>query len=305
MDDGKTPKLWYSGWEDEIGGGHAFSHMEAHEGPFFGWYAVHQPRREHMTAYRTGFSDNHYFMRNYIYGIQGHARGDSAQHLDYTFQWYAAPSPTLLLTDELDLSEDSSLTNHTYQAEPATPFVNLTSEMHGQWHFYSEVRRGCPGDETRFTKRGTVMKSGNVSFTARFTPDNSGVILRRMIDLFYRPQRARVYVDQELVGVWMNSDNAPEYAAIRFADNTDFLIPAKFTYGKEQALISLEVEDRSPAYFTSKRIDYKHMQGFGWTAFHYWVYCIKLPNEGEEEPSAQARKIFAPRRTLRAHPPKV
>ena len=37
VDDAYTPKLWYSGLEDEIGGVSGFKHYLNHTGPFFGW----------------------------------------------------------------------------------------------------------------------------------------------------------------------------------------------------------------------------------------------------------------------------
>ena len=100
------------------------------------------------------------------------------------------------------------------------------------------------------------------------------MILRRLLDLFYTPQRALVFVDGQYVGVWAYTDHGTEYAPARFADNTDFFIPLRFTHGKTGIDITLCIEDRDPLHPTKQRIDYNVLQGFAWTSFHYWIYSI-------------------------------
>lgn len=283
VDDAHTPKLWYSGLEDEIGGVSGFIYYPNFTGPFFGWEqrTIKAPENQTTSAYRVGFSDHHYFMKNYCYGIQGHNRENSTQHLDYTFHWYAAPWPTLYLTDEIDMGLDTSLIQHGYKVKPATSFVNLTSGIDGQWYDYLLHGHDCPEHkQALITRRGTVMKhGGKVSFRVQIHADNEGVILRRLVDLFYTPQRARVYVDGEVVGTWLCSDHAPEYAPMRFADNTDFMIPPRYTYGKRDIRVSVRIRERGEKP-RAKRIDYKHLEGFGWTAYHYWVYSIARDGAG-------------------------
>lgn len=278
-DDALTPNMWYSGLEDGIGGGNGFNWHLAHPGPVLGWYHLRQddPSKDEASACRLGFSDNYYFMRNYRYGIQGHSRDDKqTRDLDYTFHWYSAPWPSLVLTDQVDMGNASSLAHHGYESKPSTLFVSLTSAVHGQWYNYVEKGHDCPQDKrARMTKRGVIMGSGGViTFKARIKTHNAGIILRRLVDLFYTPQRALVYIDDQFVGIWTCSDHVPEFAPQRFADNTDFLIPPRFTKGKTSIRISLLIERRKDPHVTNRRTDYKHIKGFGWTAFHYWIYAI-------------------------------
>ena len=84
-------------------------------------------------------------------------------------------------------------------------------------------------------------------------------------------------MDEQYVGVWAYTDHGVEYAPVAFADNTDFYIPPMFTQGKTEIDVILFVEDREPIGYshpTSKRIDYNVNKGFGFTAFHYWIYSI-------------------------------
>lgn len=289
IDDARTPSMWYSGLEDQIGGANGFRWNSKHPGPFFGWDrdGVPNKRKEEYStsAYRVGFSDNYYFMRNCRYGIEGHHRAGK-RDLDYTFHWYAAAWPSLLLSDEVDMNNDTSVAHHKYHSNPPTSFVSLTSGINGQWYYYIENKgyNYCPEHEKALvTKRGTVMASGGVvTFQANIRADNGGIILWRLVDLFYTPQRARVYIDNRFVGVWMCSDHVPEYAAQRFADNTDFLVPPRLTKGKTSVRISLQVEKRVEAEGRGRRTDYQHIKGFAWTAFHYWIYSI-IPDAGKEE----------------------
>jgi len=282
-DDGRTPKLWYSGLEDETGGAHGFHFFRELSSPFYGWDFTNDGR--YITAYVNLFQDRHYFMKNYIYGIQGH-NNDGQRQLDYAFHWYASPHASMTLSDEIDLGDDSSLDKHQYYAEPASEFVNLTSATTGQWYYYvsgfspanlnTHTTHDCPeAKKELISRRGVVMTTGKISFLSQVDNKNQGVILRRLIDLYYSPQRARVSVDGQYVGIWLTSDHGTEYAPQRFADNTDFIIPSKFTHGKYSIEVSLEIEPRDGSHWTSAgREDYNTVQGFAWTAFHYWVYSM-------------------------------
>lgn len=76
--------LWHRSG-GRIGGAHGFRFADEQLHPFFGWHidfvALDSPDNR-VGAYDQGFGDQHYFMKNYIYGIQGHNHLQTA-NLDY------------------------------------------------------------------------------------------------------------------------------------------------------------------------------------------------------------------------------
>ena len=101
--------------------------------------------------------------------------------------------------------------------------------------------------------------NGHSQFRVAIDPDNRGVRLVRR--LYYRTpnQRAKVFVDDALVGEWFTIDGLNG----TWLDSS-FWIPAAHTVGKSS--ISIKVQ------FVSSDYDW-------WNEFHYWVYSLKTPRE--------------------------
>lgn len=253
-----------------------------------------------IKAYMSSTGHGRHFMKSYVYGIQGHWHLDEPKMLDYTFHWYAYAKPSLFLTDQIDLASEESMETHNYvQQLPAgsedSGFIDVTSGIVGEWSdfhtdFYPngipELLEICKADAAKkYTKHGSMVRQGGqIHFTVAIDQRSSGIVLRRLADMHYSPQRALVYVDDVYVGIWSCTDHTPSYIDTRFADNNDFGIPGRFTKGKIQVDIRLMIEKREgqpevglPKEASRPRIDYSHIQGFAWTSFHYWVYSIVPP----------------------------
>lgn len=279
VDGRKQPNMWFTGLEDEIGGGHHFHFTHYYNGPFYGWTNT---RPNTIHGYLSSFADKRRFMNKLEYGIQGHNRDPSEpdKHLDYSFTWYARPRASLILTDEVTFDDAGSLTSHNYQPDPLPGLTTLKAAFNGQWSLYASGARGFTATSTQHncpehknieeSMQGSIIAEGAVSLTVSIAPRNHGVILRRVIDLFYTPQRAKVYVDSEYVGVWKDADHAVEYAPERFGES-EFMIPPDFTTGKTLITLKFEV-DRGEE--RSQRKDLRHMKGFAWTAFQYTIFSI-------------------------------
>lgn len=85
--------------------------------------------------------------------------------------------------------------------------------------------------------------------------DNEGAILRREYLMEYLDQKAEVYVDGELVGLWASPHrNALGY----FVRQDDFYIPKSFTNGKTYITITIKPSSDSEM----------------WTESYYKIYTI-------------------------------
>lgn len=116
-----------------------------------------------------------------------------------------------------------------------------------------DVRVVAPAITRRVHDNGRAF-TGHSEFTVKIYPDNQGVRLIRRLDYGIANQKARVYVDAELVGDWSTPGSAVGY---NWRDAA-FDIPARYTQGKS----SLRVLVR----FVSSQID--------WNEFYYWIYTV-------------------------------
>lgn len=102
------------------------------------------------------------------------------------------------------------------------------------------------------TDAGRAFK-GYSQFQMSIDPSNSGVTLTRRMDAQIADQKAKVYVDNQLVGEWYTpgKSDQPVYR------NVDFYIPGGFTKNKSEITVKVE--------FVDSQID--------WNEFYYWAYC--------------------------------
>ena len=165
--------------------------------------------------------------------------------------YYAIDTPLLIKTDELNVGDSSSESNHGYaiQGQTRTGDLNL---------YYP----GYDLDDSSLHKKyadGGRYFSANSSFNISINRDNNGVVLRRRLDYAVVNHEAEVYVDGKFAGVWYNGgvhDIFSPSNEIRWLDS-DFDIPPSFTWGKNK--INIVIKNK----------------GNEWSEFYYWVYSRK------------------------------
>lgn len=139
---------------------------------------------------------------------------------------YRQDAPRLIETDMINVSAESSRKMHSYE--------NSGKEYSLRAKIESDMR-------AQLIERSGYKADGEctVSFRIALSKDNCGAVLRRLYDQTLTNKGAKVYVDGELAGVW-NCANENEFFA--FCDS-DFIIPSKFTKGKDNVEIRIEPEN--------------------------------------------------------------
>ena len=138
---------------------------------------------------------------------------------------YLRTRPSLVLTDFIDVGNPGSEELHGYEAKESQLYGPIDSHPEGSL-FRSDVR-----------EKGRIHGSGAISFVAAVDPNNRGVRLRRRLDQGIARQTAKVFIDDEFVGIWYDP-NQNEF--LRWCDS-DFDIHPKFTRNKDRLQLKLEI----------------------------------------------------------------
>jgi hypothetical protein len=167
--------------------------------------------------------------------------------------FYARESPSLTLSDELDVGNRASESTHAYQV------VGTRQDKKGKFWYDGEFNNVL--FKTPPIEDDGVTFNGYSQFTVKVDPANHGVRIRRRTDKANNRQRANVYVDGVLVSErpWYTVDYEKTYRDIRWLDS-DFEIPARYTTGK--STISLKIE-----YVSGKNPE--------WDEYYYWIYSYR------------------------------
>jgi hypothetical protein len=179
--------------------------------------------------------------------------------------YYAQPDPILVLTDSLDVGDDSSEALHGYEAEGVL--------WQGDSHFHYEGDRdGTAGrllpiigppislppqlSPESLRDNGRSIRLGS-RFVVSLDPQNRGVRLRRRMDFGRKDQRAYVSVDGlRLPSPWTTLG----WNISKRWKDAEYEIPSHHTSGKDRMTVSIQVEggEQNP-----------------WTEYYYWVYCYR------------------------------
>jgi hypothetical protein len=268
LDDSRTPQVHGNGTEDDHNQGWA---GRACQQPLWGGLI-----NGYNGAYRVYLNDCYVFNRNikitYEYSLTKQARFPKGGNTDVTIFYYkAAGGPNLQLTDELDVGNHFSETQHQYRISEQTWQGIRTDEYDGyernlDYEIATDDGRGFRGAST---------------FTVATDPQNEGVKLRKRINRSGNGvQTAEVWVDGVKVSrpwhiVTASFDTGPRPAqsgtALQPAMATgrkidgwfdsDFEIPASLTRGKRR----LQIEVRYLAAPLKSEIN----------EFYYWVYSYR------------------------------
>ncbi|UCD28117.1 MAG: DUF2961 domain-containing protein [Planctomycetota bacterium] len=80
-----------------------------------------------QSAYRFLLADLMPFGKRALIRLEHGGRNDSIEHYQSVTYWYGVPSPTLILTDELNIGDETSEQDHNYLSPDASEPYELTS----------------------------------------------------------------------------------------------------------------------------------------------------------------------------------
>ena len=208
FDDSQTPQAQGTGTEEWGGGGDYWGgenmtlalagHPVGARDPD---HAV-APQDRIESAYRFLLADLMPFGRRALIRLEHGGVDESVEHYETIAYWYGLPAASLIRTDELDVGDARSESQHRYLSPGASPPYELRSRyewgpdsLHGQ-EIYPE--QSVQGRITRATSE----------FSLRIDPGNLGVLLRRTLDYGWPNQRAEVFIagadgrDWQSAGIW-------------------------------------------------------------------------------------------------------
>lgn len=193
---------------------------------------------------RVLMGDWYPFRSGLVFGIEAGGRNDAPMEHSGVIFYYGLDQPALRLTDAVDVGDKRSEPGHDYHITGQTWTGPLESFYEGD------------EDEVLVKEKAGRAFRGASDFRVRIDPKNKGVCLRLRCDQSKGRQRARVFVDDQLVKEreWYIADRNP----IKQWLDTDFEIPAAYTQEKEQ--IRIRIENAGPA------------DGTEWNEFKYLVF---------------------------------
>ncbi len=314
FDGSRTPQAWGTGTEEWGGGGDYWGGrnmtlpLAGH--PVGKEAGKHKSERDLVnSAYRFLLADLFPFGNRAVICLEHGGGNTSTEHYSSVVYWYGSPSPTLVLTDALNISSEEDTKAHDYQSPTAEAPYSLVSRYElgpdsdapAWWH---EKEARARGAEQFFAAEGDMVRimRGASEFTVQLDPDNLGVMLRRKFDYQYPNQRAKVFVKPadsdsswELVGEWYTAGSntcvhsrppGDNFSAAELAPTEhnvvtsnrrwreeEFLIPHHLTDGVKQLRVRIEhVPDSRPLY-PGHPFPVKN----AWSEARYWAYCYRLP----------------------------
>jgi hypothetical protein len=236
VDDAGSPVFYGTGTEDYFNSTFYF---------FFDEYSLAQNGTTnsddfyHKSMYRFHLTDPIYFEKHLRFQIE---HGDFNNKLGnyQSLSFFYLQSTTCVLTDSLDVGNTNSELLHQYAASNAKIFISKNASFEGDPYL------------TLLSQDGYAIPDSSV-FKVAIRPDNKGVRLLRTYDYSIKNQQAKVYVDDSLVGVWLNAGlNTTSQLREEYFD-----IPQKYTNGKSTLKIMIVNHSTS-----------------NWTELFYKVYTI-------------------------------
>jgi hypothetical protein len=264
VDGSHTPQINGTGTEDFYQGGWYFDNGTFTD-PFNG-----EPAHESQSdgcqqdctgAYRLTLADAVPFQSSIRFGIEHGPVDDVSAHYSSTAYWYGRPQESQATTDTLSVGNAASEAAHHYHSASPGTVTTLTATFEGDDGPYN----GQPPMSLTHTLRAT---SSPVSFQMAVAPRNQGVTLWRLSDQDNGYQSAKVYVNGQDAGTWLEPLANPYH---RWLDDF-FQIPPSLTNGpahRGTISITLVPASGSPA----------------WTAAMYWTTSAVHPFTGRQPPS--------------------
>lgn len=298
FDDSQTPQAYGTGTEEWGGGGDYWGGLNMTI-PFAGHPVGAKSVKDAVSsddkiesAYRFLLADLMPFGRNALIRLEHGGVNESKEHYETVTYWYGLPAASLIKTDELAVGDEASERQHKYVSTDASKPYEITSR-------YEWGPDTLDGREiyAATTDRGRTTKTAS-EFTLRIDPKNLGVMLRRKLDYSLPNQRAEVFVNNALAGIWYLAGSntcvfssprdelgATQHVAQtsnrRFRDD-EFLIPRVLTQGRSTIRVRIK--------FTP--VDIPLYPGYplpelAWSEMRYTAYSFVMPAFSLKRPRSE------------------
>ncbi len=236
VDGARTPVFYGTGTEDYFNSTFYF---------FFDEYSLAQNGTTnsddfyHKSMYRFHLTDPIYFEKHLRFQIE---HGDFNNKLGnyQSLAFFYLQSTICVLTDSLDVGNINSELPHQYAVSNAKISISKNASFEGDPY------------QSLSLQDGYAIPDSSV-FKVTIYPNNKGVRLLRTFDYSIKNQQAKVYVDDSLVGFWLNAGfNITSQLREEYFD-----IPTKYTSGK-----------------TTFKIKMLNDNATNWTELFYKVYTV-------------------------------
>jgi hypothetical protein len=240
------------------------------------------------SAYRFLLADLMPFGKNAVIHLEHGGINESTDHYETIAYWYGLPSPSLMMTDQLQVGDPASEHAHGYTSPQASAPYAISSRY--EWgvdtlqgkEIFPEQQ-----DQGRTTK-------GTSEFRLRLRPDNLGVLLRRKLDYSFADQRAEVYIADharnswKFAGTWYlagsntcvysnpkgelgATEHNVETSNRKFRDD-EFLIPRDLTQGRRNIWVRVKFTTVNRPLFPGYPVSETE-----WSEIKYSAYCFMTP----------------------------
>jgi hypothetical protein len=240
------------------------------------------------SAYRFLLADLMPFGKNAVIHLEHGGTNESAEHYETIAYWYGLPSPSLILTDQMQIGDAQAERAHHYSSPDASaPYVLSSRYEWGVDTLNGKMIYPEQEDHGRTTK-------GTSEFRVRIRPDNLGVLLRRKLDYSFADQRAEVSIadaskaDWKPAGIWYlagsntcvysnpkgelgATEHNVETSNRRFRDD-EFLISKELTQGKKAIWVRIKFTPVNRPLFPGYPLGER-----AWSEIKYTAYSFVTP----------------------------
>lgn len=288
FDDSQSPQAYGTGTEEWGGGGDYWGGRNMTL-PFAGHPCgaanpkeAKDPEDLIQSAYRFLLADLMPFGKNAVIRLEHGGQNESTEHYETVTYWYGVNKPALVKTDELTIGDEGSEKTHGYKSPDASEPYEIASRYElGVDKLGTQVVCEAHSDRGRKTK-------GSSEFTLKLRSDNHGALLRRKLDYSFPNQRAEVFVDDQLAGIWylaggntcIYSNPKEELGATqhnvqtsnrRFRDD-EFIISRKFTQNRPSIRVRIKFTPVETPLFPGHPLP-----ELAWSELRYDAYCWVMP----------------------------
>jgi len=252
FDGSGTPQVQGNGFEDDHNMGWGLQNLT------HAVFGAHGAEGGAGSIYRFYVPDLYVFDSAIRHGHQAYGprspRGHEGMYAVGTEEsvtfYYAAETPRLRLTDELDVGNPDAEGRHGYGA------TGRVARRQGEY-WYDGAANNILTPTPALLDDGVAF-DGASTFTVATAPDNRGIRIRRRTDKENNRQCAWVSINGQRVTErpWYSVDFERTYRNIRWWD-TDFDVPARYTQGKSRVTV---------------KIEFVSAENGVWDEFRYWIY---------------------------------